>query len=381
MVNKSREFQIFVKPSGAECNLRCGYCYYLKNERLSDRSTLHTMARPLLEKYIRDHIEASNDEIINFSWHGGEPLLATMSFYRRVVALQKMYKPSGRHIINGIQTNGTLIDEEWCRFLSEENFIVGISIDGPADLHDQFRVDRNGEPSHSKVMRGYELLLKHNIQNEVLCVVHAGNVSHPLTVYEFFRKLGTHYITFLPLVVQQEGSPGGVAGYSVPPEDFGAFLCSIFDEWVENDIGKIKIQVIEEALRAAFNQEHTLCIFKVNCGGVPVLERNGDFYSCDHYVSPEYLIGNISNRSIAEMLDSPGQKAFGNRKSGTLPRYCLECAVKVMCNGECPKNRFILTPGGEPGLNYLCAGYKLFFTHCLPYGEAIKVAHSGQQTP
>jgi uncharacterized protein len=376
----SCEFQIFVKPVGAACNMHCSYCYYLGKKDLYPGAGAVRMNDEILEKYIIGHIEAATDDIIMFSWHGGEPLLAGIDFFRKAVQLQHKYKPPGRTIINGIQTNGTLLDEEWCRFLAAEGFIAGVSIDGPGDLHNKYRRTHKKSPSLHHVLRGFELLQKHGVKTEILCVLNSSNVKFPLVIYNFFKQLGTRYITFLPLVVQQHGSGTGVSAESVAANEFGFFLKEVFDEWVEKDIGKIKIQIFEEAARTAFNQEHTLCIFKVNCGGVPVVEHNGDFYSCDHYVDNEHLIGNIKNNSLAGLLDSPEQKAFGRAKSVTLPRYCTECTVKEMCNGECPKNRFIKAPDGEPGLNYLCRGYKLFFTHCRPFVEAIRVAWKDQNS-
>jgi len=374
----SREFQIFVKPVGADCNLRCRYCYYLDKKNLYSPAHKFLMNDEILEKYIFQHIEASADDaIINFSWHGGEPLLAGIKFFRKVLALQKRYKPANALVINGIQTNATLLDEGWCRFLSEEQFIAGVSIDGPGDFHDSFRRTANSGNTFDKVMKGYDLLKKHGIKTEILCVVNTVNSKKPLEVYNFFRKIEAGYLTFLPLV-ERIGETSTVSKRSVPSLDFGIFLSIIFDKWVEKDIGTIKIQVFEEAARPAFNQEHTLCIFKKNCGGVPVIEHTGDFYSCDHYVESRYLLGNIKTQSIGYLLDDPRQNNFGLSKSAALPKYCIECEVLSMCNGECPKNRFINTPAGEPGLNYLCSGYKYFFTHCKPFIEAISIAWKNQ---
>jgi uncharacterized protein len=378
MKKKSPEFQIFVKPAGALCNLRCKYCYYHDKKNLYPQKRTFIMNDEILERYIIQHIEATTEESINFSWHGGEPLLAGIDFFKKAVALQKKYNPEGRKITNGIQTNGTLLDENWASFLMAENFMVGISIDGPGDLHNKFRATPDNKSSLSMVLRGYDILRRYKIKCEILCVVSSYNVKFPLVVYNFFKELEAKYITFLPLVEKRPGIKSGVSRASVPSIEFGIFLNSVFDEWIERDIGKIKIQVFEEAARTAFNQDHTQCIFKENCGGVPVLEHNGDFYSCDHYVSAENLIGNIFEGSIAEFLDSKKQFAFGNAKSTTLPRYCLECEVKAMCNGECPKNRFINTPDGEPGLNYLCSGYKTFFKHCQPFVKAISTTWSCQ---
>jgi uncharacterized protein len=376
MLPISREFQVFLKPFGSLCNLDCSYCYYLEKTRLLRQDRPVIMLEDLLELYIRQHIEASTEPIIHFSWHGGEPLLAGLDFYRKAISLQKKWKPIGRTIINGIQTNGTLLDESWVKFFAEENFRLGISMDGPEDLHDQFRRTRDGKGSFQKVLHGYDLALMHGMDPEILCVLNADNVKHPLVIYRYFKKLGAKTMTFLPLVEHLTSGNGLVSDRSVRPEDFGTFLCTAFDEWVEHDIGRVKIQVFEEALRSAFNQEHTLCIFKPVCGGVPVVEHNGDFYSCDHYVDKKHRIGNINDVSLAELLDSDSQKAFGLYKQLSLPKFCLDCEVRMMCHGECPKNRFIHTQTGEQGLNYLCAGYKKFFTHCLPFVEAVAREYS-----
>lgn len=379
MKGTSREFQVFVKPAGPSCNLGCRYCYYLGKSSLYGSGNRFRMPDDLLELYIRQHIEASDGEVITFSWHGGEPMLAGLEFYRRAVMLQRKYNSHNRMIINGIQTNGTLVDSEWCRFLAEEHFTVGISLDGPEKLHDLFRRAKDGGATFTRVMSGYDQLVMHGIDPEILCVVNSENVKYPSDVYRFFRHLGAGFITFIPLVERQSDSSRGVTGSSVPAEAFGTFLCRVFDEWIAGDIGKIKVQIFEEALRTAFDQEHTLCIFRPVCGGVPIVEHNGDFYSCDHFVSEEHHLGNIRNNTLDELLDCERQKAFGEEKSGTLPDYCRVCTVRQMCNGECPKNRFILTPGGEPGLNYLCEGYKMFFTYCTPFVTSVADAWRRQK--
>jgi uncharacterized protein len=374
----SREFQIFVKPVGAACNLRCRYCYYLGKKNLYPGKDHHIMTDEVLEIYVIQHICASTDAIIFFTWHGGEPLLAGIEFFRKIVKLQQKHKPADSMIINGIQTNGTLINDEWCRFLAENGFIVGISIDGPDKLHDKYRRTREDGNTFQQVMRGYGLLKKHGIHPEILCVINSENVNYPLPVYNFYKQLEAKNFTFLPLVEPEINSTLGVSSLSVPSDKFGFFLSSVFDEWVENDIGDIKIQIFEEAARTAFNQEHTLCIFKVNCGGVPVVEHSGNVYSCDHYVDNENLLGNIADYPLSYFLDSDRQKIFGQVKSAALPRYCTECEVRPMCNGECPKNRIISTPDGEKGLNYLCSGYKYFFNHCRPFVEAISETWKNQ---
>jgi uncharacterized protein len=324
----------------------------------------------LLELYIRQHMEATPGPVITFTWHGGEPLLAGLDFYRKAVAIQQKWKPDGKKIINGIQTNGTLLDMSWAAFFADENFVVGISMDGTEDLHNQFRGTKEGPGSFQKVLNGYDLAMLHGIDPEILCVLNADNVQHPLLIYRYFKKLGAKYMTFLPLVEKCASGIEMVSARTVPPGDFGRFLCTVFDEWVDHDIGRVKIQVFEEALRTAFKQEHTLCIFKPVCGGVPVVEQNGDFYSCDHYVDDSHRIGNIGEVPIKELLGNARQKTFGLAKL-SLPRVCLDCGVRVMCNGECPKNRFMYTQDSEPGLNYLCEGYKLFFNHCQPFVEAV----------
>lgn len=366
MTAESREFQVFIKPVGAKCNLRCSYCYYLDKEPLNTRVVGGRMSDVILEQYIHQHIQASTEKEIIFSWHGGEPCLAGIDFYRKAVKLQRQYLPEGRVVLNGIQTNATLITDEWGRFLRDEGFVAGISLDGPARYHNLNRIRNDHSGSFADVMRGLDIIRKHNVPHEYLCVVSNDNVHAPLKIYSFFRDLGAAYITFLPLV-ERKGGGSEPGDRSVRPADFGRFLAVIFDEWIEKDIGRIKVQIFEEALRTAFNQEHTLCIFRQECGGVPVVEMNGDFYSCDHYVNDEHLIGNITVTALAELLDHPEQIAFGKAKKNTLPRYCLSCEVLDMCNGECPKNRFITSPDGEAGLNYLCEGYRYFFNHCRPF--------------
>lgn len=365
MVKASRDFQVFVKPIGALCNLDCQYCYYLKKEHLYPKGETFQMSDETLEDYIVQHIDASPEAVIRFSWHGGEPTLLGLNYFRKIVALQRKHRPPNKSIVNGIQTNGTLLTEEWCRFFAREGFAVGISIDGPPEMHDLYRVTKDQKPTHEQTMRGYELLQEHGVYTDILCVVNAHNVQFPLQVYRFFKQLNAQYITFLPLV--EPDNKGGVSHNSVPAEAWGKFLCTIFDEWIDRDIGRIKVQIFEEAARTAFKQEHSLCIFRPTCGDIPVVEHNGDFYSCDHFVDVDHHLGNIRETPLVELLESPEQRAFGRAKLETLPRYCQECDVRAMCNGECPKNRFIMAPDGETGLNYLCAGYKRFFAHCQPF--------------
>jgi uncharacterized protein len=374
----SRSFQVFVKPAGAACNLACDYCYYLDRGAATGGDAPSRMSEDLLESYIRQHIAASPDEVVRFSWHGGEPTLLGVECFRRIVEIERRLAPPGREIRNGLQTNGTLLDEDWGRFLAASEFSVGLSLDGPRDLHDCRRRGRDGRPSFEAALRGWEILRRHGVPADVLCVVGGHNAGRPLDVYRFLREIGASFVTFLPLVERDAGSATGAGAGSVTPGAWGDFLCAVFDEWVGRDIGRLKVQIIEEAARTAFGQEHSLCIFRPVCGGVPVLERNGDLFSCDHYVDAAHRLGNIAGSPLATLLESPAQVAFGRAKLDTLPRACLACGVLDMCHGECPKNRFALTPEGEPGLNYLCAGYKAFFGHVTPFVDAIAGAWRGR---
>ena len=382
MAKASRGFQVFAKPVGSLCNLSCRYCYYLQTERLYPNRESLRMADDILERYIVQHIEACPDEVIRFSWHGGEPLMLGLDYFRKITEVQRRHQPLNQRIANGIQTNGTLLDEQWCCFLAAEGFAVGLSIDGPKEMHDRYRVTKDGRPTHEQAIRGYRLLQEHRVYTDILCVVNADNVRHPADVYRFFKQIEAPYVSFLPLVESRPDTETGVSPLTVPAETWGDFLCAIFDEWVSGDIGRIKVQIFEEAARTAFGQhrkasltgEHSLCIFRPTCGDIPVVEHNGDFYSCDHFVNPEHCVGNIHRTSLVELLESPAQKAFGQAKLETLPQVCLSCDVRAMCNGECPKNRFCRTPDGQAGLNYLCSGYKRFFTHCRPFVSQVGAA-------
>lgn len=371
MTEASRSFQIFVKPAGAACNLGCRYCYYLEKEELYSAKDPARMPDELLEAYIAQHIRACPDPVIRFSWHGGEPTVLGLKYFRRIVEIQKKYRQPNKRIANGIQTNGTLLTEEWCRFLAEEGFSVGLSLDGPREMHDQFRLTKSGRSTHQQALRGYHLLRRHGITPDILCVVNAHNVQYPAEVYGFFKEIKARYIGFLPVVEPEPGAENGASRISVPADAFGGFLCTVFDEWRDRDIGKIEVQIFEEAAKTAFNQEHELCIFRPTCGDVPVIERNGDFFSCDHFVDPGHHLGNIRDTPLIELLEHPELRAFGGNKSDQLPRYCRTCEVLAMCNGECPKNRFIQTPDGEEGLNYLCAGYRRFFNHMMPFVQEL----------
>jgi len=361
LAKSTLDFQIFVKPAGAVCNLDCQYCYYRDKRELYPDTNPFRMSEGLLEQYIVQHIAAASGPEVAFSWHGGEPTTLGVEFFRRAVELQRKHKPAGWRIRNGIQTNGVLLDEEWGRFLAAEDFSVGISLDGPAELHDVYRVNRAGAPSHRQSMRGYELLRRHGVATDIICVVHQLNVRQPLTVYRFFREIGCRYLGFLPVV--ERDAQRGVSAHTPSAEDYGAFLCRIFDEWAARDTGRMTVQIFDEAARPAVGLEHSLCVFRETCGQIPVIEHNGDFFPCDHYVDREHRLGNIRESPLVELLESPAQRAFGDGKRDALPRYCRECEVLPMCHGGCPKYRFTETPDGEPGLNCLCAGLKRFFLH------------------
>ena len=378
MIKASREFQVFAKPISSICNLDCHYCYYLKKKHLYPKSESFRMSDEILEEYIAQHIDASTETVIRFSWHGGEPTVLGLDYFRKIVALQRKHQPTNRRIANGIQTNGTLLDEDWCRFFAAEGFAIGFSLDGTQEMHDQYRVTKTQKPTYEQTMRGYNLLQKHRVYTDILCVVNAHNVQFPLQVYRFFKQINAQYINFLPMVESPPNVEGGVSHISVLAEAWGMFLCTIFDEWRDQDIGQVKVQIFEEAARRALNQEHSLCIFRPICGDIPVVEHNGDFYSCDHFVDVEHCLGNIKETPLVELLKSPAQRAFGKAKLETLPRYCQECEVRTMCNGGCPKNRFLKTPDGESGLNYLCAGYKRFFTYCQPFVSEVAALWSQQ---
>lgn len=367
MAEPAREFQIFAKPAGARCNLDCQYCYYLEKEGLYPDGASLRMSDDLLQEYIVQQLAMTRGSEALFSWHGGEPTMLGLDYFRRIVEIQRRHRPAGMHVSNSIQTNGVLLTDEWCAFLAAERFRVGLSLDGPRDLHDVYRATKDRRPTHRQVMQGYRLLRRHEIPVDLLCVVHAQNAPRPLEVYHFFKAIGAQYLSFIPLVEPHPAGQGGVTERSVPAEAFGSFLCAIFDEWVRHDIGRILVQIFEEAARPAYGLRHSLCIFRPTCGDVPVVEHNGDVYQCDHFVTPDHRLGNIRDTPLAALIESAAQEAFGRAKQETLPRYCRACDVLAMCNGGCPKDRVVSTPDGEPGLNCLCAGYRRFFRHCLPY--------------
>jgi len=365
------------KATGSICNLDCTYCYYLEKEKLyPGRGSAWCMSDETLELYVRQYVEAQDGPEVGFAWQGGEPTLAGLEFYRRAVELQDRYA-DGKKIRNSLQTNGTLIDDAWGEFLAEHDFLVGISVDGPEPIHDHYRVDKGGKPSFSKVMRGLEVLKKHKVKFNTLTTVHARNERAPLEVYRFLKDIDSRYMQFIPIVeriaprVDPDGSAlvppswedeARTSKWSVSPTDFGRFLCEIFDEWVRHDVGRIFVQMFDVAVGAWLGLDSSLCIFAETCGDALIVEHNGDLYSCDHFVYPEYNLGNLRDRSIREMVESPEQHRFGDAKRDTLPRTCRACPVRFACNGGCPKHRFARTLDGEKGLNYLCPAYKTFFT-------------------
>jgi uncharacterized protein len=357
-----------VKPIGPICNLDCQYCYYLEKEDLYPGVSRWRMPEETLERYIRQHIAAYPAGIpeIHFSWQGGEPTLMGLDFFRRVVELQQEHCPPGVKATNSFQTNGTLLDDEWATFFQENDFLIGLSLDGPGELTDAYRVDKEGLPTFKRVMAGLRLLQQHQVQYNVLCTVHAANQHFGRRVYQFFRGQSIEFIQFIP-IVERIGSSDQASDRSVESAQFGRFLAEVFDEWVRNDVGRVYVQTFEETLRCLMGGTEGLCVFNKTCGDALAMEHNGDLYSCDHFVTPDYKLGNVRETPLLEILNQPEQKKFGQDKFDTLPNYCLECDYLKYCYGECPKNRFIETPDGQPGLNYLCAGLKTYFAHTMPY--------------
>ena len=363
-----RAFHIMAKPTGSACNLNCDYCFFLKKERLFPGSNFR-MSDEVHESYIRQLLEAHRVPSITIAWQGGEPTLMGLDFFRRSMELQKKYQKPGTRIENTFQTNGVLLNDEWCRFFHENNFLIGLSLDGPKELHDFYRKDKGGHGTFDRVVRAARLLQKHKVEFNILCTVNSKNADHPLDAYRFFRdQLGAHYLQFIPIVerINENGETGFQEGNrvthrSVRPDQWGRFLIKIFAEWVTRDVGHTFVLNFDGALAGWLGRAGTVCIFGPTCGLGMALEHNGDLYSCDHFVEPNYYLGNILKTPMIELAASEKQRKFGQDKTNTLPRYCRQCEVLHICNGECPKNRFIETPDGEPGLNYLCKGYKTFF--------------------
>jgi uncharacterized protein len=387
-------YHILTKPIGPLCNLDCKYCFYLEKAKLYPEATW-AMQGQVLENYIRQYISSQDSEVISFAWQGGEPTLLGVEFFERVVALQAQYS-DGRRIENAFQTNGVLLDDHWGEFLKKNNFLVGLSIDGPRHLHDAYRVDKGAQGTFDKVMRGISVLKKHAVEFNTLTTVHRVNSQHPLEVYRFLKEAGSGYMQFIPIVerasslITKDGltlvSPAftdqaTVTEWSVEPLQFGRFLSTIFDEWVRNDVGRQYVQLFDVSLEMWYGQEASLCVFKPTCGSALAMEHNGDVYSCDHFVYPENKLGNIMETQLRTMVDSQQQHEFGHAKLDTLPQYCKNCDVRFACNGECPKHRFLKTPDGEPGLNYLCAGYKHFFNHIDLYMRFMALQLKHERAP
>jgi uncharacterized protein len=377
-------FHVMTKPIGPICNLDCRYCFYLQKEGLFPGNRRWAMSDDVLERYIRDYIEAQEVPEVNFAWQGGEPTLLGVRFFSKVVALQRKHA-RGKQVTNAIQTNGTLLDDEWCRFLSDEKFLVGLSLDGPRDLHDAYRRDKRGRPTFDAVMRGLENMHRHRVEFNTLTVVNRLNAHRPLDVYRFLKQAGSRFLQFIPLVERTppaetgqtdehilagppclgigEGADMPVTPWSVEAAQFGEFLCAIYDEWVRRDVSRVFVQLFDASLGIWAGAGASLCVLAETCGRGLAIEHTGDVYACDHYVYPEYHLGNVMETPIKQMVVSPAQVAFGDAKRDSLPTQCRACEVLFACRGECPKHRFMTTADGEPGLNYLCPSYLRFFRH------------------
>ena len=389
----AKPLYVMLKPAGAHCNLACKYCYYLEKNNLYDKSHRHIMSDEMLEQFTREYIEAQTMPQVLFTWHGGEPLMRSIDFYKKALTLQKKYA-RGRRIDNVIQTNGTMLTDEWCEFFAQNNWLVGISIDGPQEYHDHYRLTTTGNPSWQKVMHGIELLKKHHVEWNAMAVVNAYNANHPLEFYHFFKDNGCQYLQFTPIVERLTQHQDGrtlasladdkeipLADFSVTPEQWGNFLCAIFEEWVHNDVGKMFVEIFDCTLANWMGVLPGICAYSKNCGHAGVMEHNGDVYSCDHFVFPEYKLGNIRDHTLIEMLYGDKQHAFSRLKHTSLPRQCKECDMEFACHGECPKNRFEKDKYGEPGLNYLCKGYYQYYYHVAPYMDFMKRELQAQRPP
>lgn len=389
----AKPLYVMLKPAGAHCNLACKYCYYLEKNNLYQNSHRHLMTNEMLEQFTREYIEAQTMPQVLFTWHGGEPLMRSIDFYKKALELQKKYA-HGKQIDNVIQTNGTLLTDEWCEFFAKNHWLVGISIDGPQEYHDHYRVTPAGKPSWEKVMQGIQLLKKHHVEWNAMAVVNAYNAEHPLEFYHFFRDNGCQYLQFTPIVERLTEHEDGrtlasladdreipLADASVTPQQWGNFLCTIFDDWVRHDVGKTFVEIFDCTLANWMGVLPGICAYSKECGHAGVMEHNGDVYSCDHFVFPEYKLGNIREQSLIDMLYGEKQQAFSRLKHTSLPRQCKECDMEFACHGECPKNRFEKDKYGEPGLNYLCQGYYQYYSHVAPYMDFMKRELLAQRPP
>lgn len=389
----AKPLYVMLKPAGAHCNLACKYCYYLEKNKLYPTAQRHLMSDEMLEQFTREYIEAQTMNQVLFTWHGGEPLLRSIDFYRKALSLQQKYA-GGRCIDNVIQTNGTLLTDEWCEFFAQNHWLVGISIDGPQPYHDHYRLTAAGKPSWQKVMQGIKLLKKHGVEWNAMAVVNAYNANHPLEFYRFFKENGCQFLQFTPIVERQTRHEDGrtlasladkneipLSEASVTPEQWGYFLCAIFDEWVRKDVGKIFVEIFDCTLANWMGVSPGICAYSKECGHAGVMEHNGDVYSCDHFVFPEYKLGNIRDHSLIDMLYGEQQQEFSRLKHSSLPRQCKECDMEFACNGECPKNRFMKDKYGDSGLNYLCLGYYHYYQHVAPYMDYMKQELMSQRPP
>lgn len=389
----AKPLYVMLKPAGAHCNLACKYCYYLEKNKLYPTAQRHLMSDEMLEQFTREYIEAQTMNQVLFTWHGGEPLLRSIDFYRKALSLQQKYA-GGRRIDNVIQTNGTLLTDEWCEFFAQNHWLVGISIDGPQPDHDHYRLTAAGKPSWQKVMQGIKLLKKHGVEWNAMAVVNAYNVNHPLEFYRFFKENGCQFLQFTPIVERLTRHEDGrtlasladkdeisLSEASVTPEQWGYFLCAIFDEWVRKDVGKIFVEIFDCTLANWMGISPGICAYSKECGHAGVMEHNGDVYSCDHFVFPEYKLGNIRDHSLIDMLYGEQQQEFSRLKHSSLPRQCKECDMEFACHGECPKNRFMKDKYGDSGLNYLCPGYYHYYQHVAPYMDYMKQELMAQRPP
>lgn len=388
---RPRSFMVMSKPIGPVCNLNCSYCYYLEKENLYRDCRDFRMTDETLESFIKQFIESQEVPLVTFTWQGGEPTLLGLDYFEKAVRIQQKYRGS-KKIDNAFQTNGTRLTEEWCRFFKKNNFLVGISIDGPAALHDKYRKSKTGRPTFEEVMKGIRLLKRFRVEFNTLSVVNDTNVRQPLEVYRFLKKAGSGFMQFLPIVERRSAEPttdgitlippaynenARLTDWSVKARHYGQFMNSIFDEWVREDVGQVYVQLFDATLANWVGAAPGLCVFAETCGEAAAMEHNGDLYSCDHFVYPEYFLGNITETPLADLMNSHQQIQFGKDKRDTLPRQCLQCEFRFACHGGCPKSRIALTADGKPGLNWLCEGYKLFFEHVKPYMDfmANELAH------
>lgn len=389
MINPfSHPIYVMPKPVGSACNLACEYCYYLEKKGYYPDVRRQLMSEATLEEFVKQYIEAQTAPEVMFTWHGGEATMRPVEFYRKAMEYQKKYA-AGRRIENCLQTNGTLLTDEWCLFLKENDWLVGVSIDGPQEFHDEYRHTSGGKASFMNVMRGIKLLQRHGVEWNALAVVNDYNADYPVEFYRFFKDMGCRFIQFTPVVerikkdnmLADVGVEGELAPFSVTPEQWGNFLIGVFDEWVKEDVGKIFVQIFDATLANWVGEQPGVCTLAKLCGHASAMEWNGDVYSCDHFVFPAYKLGNIHEKHIIEMMNSEQQQNFGAAKQANLPAQCRQCKWLFACNGECPRNRFAVTASGEPGLNYLCEGYRMYFEHVAPYMDFMAGELKAQRPP